>query len=87
MPNAKTHISDEELKEARQQRNAVLLVLGVGCTIGIMLILYGEYKLKRAQASVEWPTAPGRIVGFAHQRRGADQLLVRNRVCLHGRGN
>ena len=62
MPNGKPHISDEELKEARQQRNAVLLVLGVGCTIGIMLILYGEYKLKRARASVEWPTAPGRIV-------------------------
>ncbi|MFP6620972.1 MAG: DUF3592 domain-containing protein [Pirellulaceae bacterium] len=36
--------------------------MGIIGTIGIIIILYGEYKLKQASASVEWPVVPGRIV-------------------------
>ena len=62
MPGSKTHKSDKELKEGRQQRHALLFIWSVVGTIGILIVLYGEYKLKQARASVEWPTVPGRIV-------------------------
>ena len=62
MPSSKTHKSDKELKEGRQQRHALLFIWSIVGTIGIMIVLYGEYKLKQSRASVEWPTVPGRIV-------------------------
>ena len=62
MPSSKKRKSDKELKEGRQQRHALLFIWSVVGTIGILIVLYGEYKLKQARASVEWPTVPGRIV-------------------------
>ena len=62
MPSSKTRKSDKELKEGRQQRHALLFIWSIVGTIGIMIVLYGEYKLKQSRASVEWPTVPGRIV-------------------------
>lgn len=53
---------DKKMAEGRTQRHALLFIWAVVATIGLVLVLCGQFQRRRAEASLDWPVVPGRIV-------------------------
>lgn len=53
---------DKDLIEGRQQRHALLLIWAMVAAVGVLIIVYGQYKIGQARASVHWPVVPGTMI-------------------------
>ena len=53
---------DKKMAEGRTQRHALLFIWAIVATIGLVLVLCGQFQRRRAKASLDWPVVPGRIV-------------------------
>ena len=62
MSNRTPSESDKEMAEGRTQRRALLLILAIVAAVGLVFVLCSQFQRRRAQASLEWPDVPGRIV-------------------------
>ena len=62
MPDRSESKPDKKLAEGRTQRHALLLIWAIIGTIGVLFILYGQYKLRQARASAAWTVVAGKII-------------------------
>ena len=49
-------------RKHRSERHALLAIWSFIALVGLVLIGYGQLKLQESRASVDWPTATGRII-------------------------
>ena len=54
-------LAEKEHSKGRSQRWALLAIWSAIGAVGLILILYGQIKLREARESIDWPVAPGTI--------------------------